>query len=577
EQKIMYSSKLILNFGFFPFSKKLLFKVYKSKVFKGDINSFEIKLKKLVDLKFINLVGKENNYLYVDTGILSRAIKDYPYDNRFSEMDIMTLFNICIDLNELERIIFMVRKLYISGQRDESIKLLKEANKRVRDNLNLLLELGMQLSITDKNEEAIEVLEKVLKIDNSLKSIWAMISDLYLRIGNYNESNKAIKNAIKYGMNDPVIWYNYGNVLTYENKHSEAEIAFKKSLSLRKDDKKAWFNLGNSLKYQEKYYESEKAYKKALSIDEEYFNALINLSEVLKAQGKIDEAISMLEKIPKTHLGYKIVEWNLGGLTHRKEEKREEIKKENELLGKLNKENKDTWFELLENYIEKNKYSQAEDLAKRAIKYFKNTDGFYNLLGISLYFQQRYEEANESFIKSKIKDYDSYLIWADTLKILKKYYKAHRLYIRALILNKNGIEVWHDMGLNLAEQKKYKIAIKAFLKAIEIDKNFAQSHNALGACYSHINDLVNAEKEFKTAVKINDKFILAWSNLGEIYFQQKKYELAVKALEKAFGFIEETDKQLVECLDMLGKIDESKKYEGMMKSIIYKESRIFNH
>lgn len=576
EQKIMYSSKLILNFGFFPFSKNLLFKVYKSKIFNGDINSFEIKLKKLVDLKFINVAGKENNYLYVDTGILSRAIKDYPYDNKFNEIDILTMFNVCIDSKELERIIYIARKLYISGQKDDSIKLLKEADKKIQNNLNIIMELGIQLSTINKNDEAIKVLEKALKIDSSLKQVWAMLSDLYIQVGSYAESNKAIKNAIRYGMDDPIIWYNYGNVLFYENKHSESEKAFKKALSMEKNDKKAWFNLGNSLKFQEKYYESEKAYKKALKVDEEYFNALVNLSEVLEAQGKIDEAISILERIPKTHPGYKIVEWNLGGLTYRKEEKKEEIKKENELLRNLNKKNKNIWFELLTNYIEKNKYSQAEDLAKRAIKFFKDTDGFYNLLGKSLYFQQRYEKSNNSFNKSKIKDYDSYLIWGCTLKLLKKHYEAHRVYIKALILNKNGKEVWHDIGLNLAEQKKYKFAIKSFLKAIEIDKNFILSHNALGACYSYLDDFVSAEREFKNVIAIEDKFILAWSNLGELYFQQKKYNLAEKAFKKAFGFFEETDKQLIECLDLLGKIDELKKYKEMMKSIIYKKFRSIN-
>jgi len=572
EQKILYSSKLILYFGEFPFKKELLFKVFSSKIFNGDGFGFENKLKKLVDFKFINEF-KGNNNFYVDPGILSRALKDYPFENKFSQSDISIYLDICIDLKELERIIFMARKLYMNMQVDDSINLLKETDNRIKDNVNIMLELGIQLRTVDRHKEAIEVLERLVKIDNTINIVWAMLSDSYLYIGDYSKSNETTKKAIKYGMNDPTIWYNYGNVLTYENKHREAEIALKKAIALDKNDKATWFNLGNSLRLQGKYVESERAYNKAIEIDSNYFNALVNLSTVLEAQGKFDEAIEKLEKIPKTHPGYKIVKWNLEGLKSRRQEGETWLEKEKELLTKLDKKNRNDWYELIRSYLGSNNFGQVEKYAKKAINTFKNNDGFYNFLGISLYCQKRYEDANKAFEKSKIKDCHFYSVWADTLKIIKEYYKAHRMYIRALILDKNKKETWHDMALNFSEQKKYKISIMALLKAIEIDNSFTKAHNALGACYSYIKDLKNAEKEFKKAIEIDSKFILAWSNLGELYFEQKKYEAAVEALEKAFGFMEENDKRLVECLKILGKEEELKKFEGIMSRIVYKDIR----
>lgn len=574
EQKILYSSKLILYFGGFPFKKELLFRVFSSKIFNGCKVGFENKLKKLISLKFINEC-KDNNYFYVDPGILSRALRDYPFKNKFSKSDISIYLGICIDLRELGRIIFMARKLYMNMQIDESINLLKETDNRIKDNVNIMLELGMQLKTVDRYKEVIEVLERLVKIDNTINLAWAMLSDSYLYIGDYSKSNMATKKAIKYGMNDPIIWYNYGNVLTFENKHRDAENAFRKAIALNKYDKATWFNLGNSLRLQGKYVESERAYREAIKIDSNYFNALVNLSTVLEAQRKFDEAIETLEKIPKTHPGYELVKWDLEGVKSRRQNGKNWLEKEKELLIKLDKKNKNDWYELIISYLGSNNFGQVENYTKRAINIFKYNDGFYNILAISLYFQKRYEEANEAFEKSKIKDCRSYLVWADTLKIIKEYYKAHRMYIKALILDKNKKETWYDMALNFSEQKKYKISIMALLKAIEIDNRFARAHNALGACFSYINDLKNSEKEFKKAIEIDNKFILAWSNLGELYFGQKRYEEAVEALEKAFGFIEENDKKLVKCLKILGKDEESKKFEGIMRLIIYKDLRDF--
>jgi len=357
----------------------------------------------------------------------------------------------------------------------------------------------------------------------------------------------------------------------------EAEKAFRKSIGLDKNDKMTWFNLGNSLKWQFKYSEAEKSYKKALELDSEYSSALINLSEVLEAQKKFDEAINTLKKVPDSDPKYIVVDWNLKGIIERKKEYKKILDKERELLDKINinKLDKNSWYEIISFYIENGMFNQAELKAKKAIKYFKKNDGFYNLLGISLFYQRKFKESDTVFKKSIIKDFRSYYIWGGVLLELKSYKEAHKNFIKALMLNKTVKEVWHDIGLNLFNQGKFKKALKVFLKAIEIDQNFAKAHCAIGTCYYKLNNIENAEKEFKIALEIDKEYILASANLAELYFEQKKYKIAEEYFKKAFGYYEDIDNTYVKCLENLGKTIEVKEQKEKIKCIIYKKHNLF--
>ena len=574
-KKIMYSAKLIFYSGFYPFNKNMLFEIYTSSIFNGNDTSFENSLKSLTDLQFINIISNQNDYLIIDPGILSRALRDYPYNNVFRNNDIFKLFDICFKLKDIERMMHITNKFFFSGQINESIECLGKVLEIEKDNKNLWLFLGAQSGLINKNEEAIKAFNEVIRIDGKSKEAWELLSDQLVRIGKVGESNKAIKKAILLGSEDPIVWYNYGNALCNESKFEEAEKAYKKAISLDKNDKKTWFNYGNSLKWQNKYSEAEKAYKKALEFDNQYANALINLSQVLEFQKKFDEAISTIKRIPKSDWQHGLAEWNLEGIKERKKNYQRELERERELLGNIErfKLNKDFWFELIIYYIERIMYEQAEVWAKRAIKVFKNVDGFYNLLGVSLFLQQKYKESDIAFKKSKIMGYDCYLTYGCTLLELKKYKESYKILLKALILNKTGKEVWNNIGLVFFEQKKFKKAIKAYLKATEECCEFILPHISLGTCYYKMKDFENAEKEFKKAITIDDKSIISYSNLGELYFELKKYNDAEILFKKIFGFIKETDKNLIKCLEIQGKQEEANNFKNKMKSIIYKNPK----
>lgn len=576
-KKIMFSVKLIFYSGFFPFAKHLLFKVYTSPIFNGDAINFEESLKKLLDLQFINIVLSKSDFLIIDPGILSRALKDYPFNKNFTDKEIKTLFDCCFNIKDIDRMMNIVNKLSFNGQINESVNYLKKVLKIVKNNKYLWGLLGAQLVILNKNEESIEAFKEALKIDKSFIVAWDCLSDQYLFIGKKKEANEATKKAIFFGSKNHIIWYNYGNILCYENKFGEAEKAFKKAIELDKNDKQAWFNLGNSLRWQNKYFEAEKAYKKAIEIDGKYVNALMNLEVVLSLQNKYDEAIETLKKIPKSDPRYPLIEFNLENLLEKKKEMQDVLDKEKEILENVekNKFNKNLWFDAIIFYLDYGMYSQAEILIKKALKSFERTDGFYNLLGVTLYFQQKYIEANSVFKKSSIKDYDIYIIWGNVLRELKKFNEAYKVYRKAIVLNRTGKEVWHNIGIILAEKKNFRKAILAFKKSLKSGYDFALPHNALGACYYELKDFEKAEKEFKTAIEKDDKSITAYGNLGELYFEQKKYSECEIVLKKIFGFIEEFDKKLCECLEKQNKFKEANQLRIRIKAIIYKNSKLF--
>lgn len=125
----------------------------------------------------------------------------------------------------------------------------------------------------------------------------------------------------------------------------------------------------------------------------------------------------------------------------------------------------------------------------------------------------------------------------------------------------------YNAGLEFARKEKFNDAVAQFKKAIEADANFPDAHYMMAYCYKKLSDYKNAEIQFKKAISINSKFekayialanlqadsdrqtdaintfkaVLAFNanspranyGLGKIYYDQKKYSLALPLLEKA--------------------------------------------
>ena len=63
------------------------------------------------------------------------------------------------------------------------------------------------------------------------------------------------------------------------------------------------------------------------------------------------------------------------------------------------------------------------------------------------------------------------------LKQLKKYNEAIECFDKAIILNPNDAELFHNKGIVLNDLNKYNAAIECFNKAFELNQNYFESFN----------------------------------------------------------------------------------------------------
>ncbi len=154
---------------------------------------------------------------------------------------------------------------------------------------------ALKLMGVKRFDEAIELLEEALELDDTNDEIWNSISYCYDAVGKYQLALDAAKKAVELGDVNEIEYSNLGNAYYDLGQTEEAKKAFEKSLEIKDDYFYSLYGLGV-------YYSNLEQYDKAL----EYFNNLNDNNpqspDVLKylafckfKTGKIEEAITLLE------------------------------------------------------------------------------------------------------------------------------------------------------------------------------------------------------------------------------------------------------------------------------------------
>ena len=108
--------------------------------------------------------------------------------------------------------------------------------------------------------------------------------------GNISEASKYYQYLINQGLNDYLVFINYGTILNDIGKLKEAELFYRKAIELNPDCPEVYSNLGVTLFNLGRLKEAEIAYRKAIELNPNYAIAYSNLGSVLKDLGKLKEA-----------------------------------------------------------------------------------------------------------------------------------------------------------------------------------------------------------------------------------------------------------------------------------------------
>ena len=168
--------------------------------------------------------------------------------------------------------------------------------------------------------------------------------------------------------------------------------------------------------------------------------------------------------------------------------------------------------QIILNYFKAKDYISAEVKAKKLIKKFPNFQAVYNLLGLCLQSQKKFQEAIK-YYKIAIQNNPNFFVAINNLGLtyhnMYDLKNAQHYYERAIEINPKFTHPISNLGNVKKELNNYEEAIKCYKLALSIDnKLYIVIHN-LGMAYQALGKFKESKKYFESVLKINPKFTRA--------------------------------------------------------------------
>jgi tetratricopeptide (TPR) repeat protein len=278
-------------------------------------------------------------------------------------------------------------------------------------------------------------------------------------LGKYSDAERAYREAVRLKPSEPLYHRNLASALVELNRPTDAEESARRAIALyatdssKEKDKNlgaAHNVLGDSLLDQDKFTEAEKSYRDAIKLVPDSALFQTNLSNALYLQNKYPEAEAESRKAISLDPAYPTAH-NLLGLTLELQSKWSDALLSYQKAVELSPKTALYRRNLAGALIELRRYPEAEEQAKAAIDIDPNNTSnarAYNLWGIALYSQKKYDPAIAAYQK-------------------------------AIQLNGKVSVYYSNLGLCFEQMNQPLRAREAYQKALEVDANNKDAKDGL--------------------------------------------------------------------------------------------------
>ena len=226
---------------------------------------------------------RQSGDLYFNTGNLERAIKSYRRANEIAPNDPEISNNLAVALRN-------------SGALDEAVDVLEEVIRK-HPGLSLpLLNLGDTLRLQGELSLAIEKYRAVVRINPKDAAAYNSMGITLSMQGRVEEAISNFEDALKLNPQFPEVENNLANTLSSARRYEEAIDHATNAIRLRPDFSNAHFTLGNIHKLRENNALAIFHYKKAIGLDPRNAITHQSLGSTLTDTGQFAEAIEHLEE-----------------------------------------------------------------------------------------------------------------------------------------------------------------------------------------------------------------------------------------------------------------------------------------
>ncbi len=185
-------------------------------------------------------------------------------------------------------------------QWNEATKVAQEAVKKNPDNKDLKLALAQQLADTGKENEGVQLAKSVLKGGPEDRDTYIMLSQIYMRLKRWKDSEEALVQAEKLAVRPEekeYVRFMQGSVYERQKKYEQAEQAFRQVLQQDPNNSMTLNYLGYMLADHNSHLEEALTLvKKALDLDPQNYNYIDSLGWVYFKLGNYDQAEENLRR-----------------------------------------------------------------------------------------------------------------------------------------------------------------------------------------------------------------------------------------------------------------------------------------
>lgn len=134
-----------------------------------------------------------------------------------------------------EALVEKADKAYEEEDFQKAMALLSEANAKEPSNAEILFKLGYILQKMQNDDEAIERYKESLEVDRENEFVHNAIASVYRKKGEFASAELHLRASLELDSENPLTYYNFGNLLVDMQKDSEAKGMYEKALELNTD------------------------------------------------------------------------------------------------------------------------------------------------------------------------------------------------------------------------------------------------------------------------------------------------------------------------------------------------------
>lgn len=173
---------------------------------------------------------------------------------------------------------------------DEYIKAV-DSNKK---DYNSYYKIAFLLNELDKKDDAITMLNGLLKKEPTYFKATELLGDILCDKGNYKEALSVYMNAVRYNSNNYYLYYNIGMVYTMLNDFNSAKMYYQKAAELNTLLYNAYYDIGQINLLAGDLDEAEQFFNKSLNGDDISPMAYYNLAKIYMLRGEKEKAVNFV-------------------------------------------------------------------------------------------------------------------------------------------------------------------------------------------------------------------------------------------------------------------------------------------